>query len=287
VIAHSIRNLRIAAGTAANFALRRQIRLDPPYWLCVLLTLILMVVAAKRSPSSVCLPTLSTVLANLSYTQGIGGVPSIVRVSWTLCLEVQFYVAFIAIVWFSQKFRRKQMAEVVLLSFLAVISLAWTFYRPATPWFIGTWYLFALGVLGYGAFTRRAPHACFFAITLMALAIGATRIEGTATFVGPITALLIFTVGRLGHLSHWLAAPIFKYFAAISYSLYLVHFDLVSLVFRAGTRLTGNTIVGALVTSLIAVLVAVGAAHLLWFTIERPTIRLASRLKKKPLRTLR
>ena len=40
VIAYSLRDLRVDRRTAVSFALRRQIRLDPPYWICLAVAVI-------------------------------------------------------------------------------------------------------------------------------------------------------------------------------------------------------------------------------------------------------
>ena len=281
VIAYSVRDLKISLHTATNFALRRQLRLDPPYWLCTLLTLIPIALASHKNPGLVIVPSVGAFFANLFYLQGILGLPFIVRPSWTLCLEIQFYLVFIAAVWLAQRFRNEKIAATGVFLASVCVSLVWCVRYPPTPWFIGSWYLFAIGVWVYWTFAGRMQGVWLFAVVLATLCLS-LFVTPNVSFVGACTALLLFHAGRRDHLHDWLSAPIFRYFGAISYSLYLVHFDLVSLVARAGMRLTGDSPRGAVVWFSLAIGLSVFAAHLLHHFIEKPAMRFAARFKSQP-----
>ncbi len=281
VIAYSIRKMRISRDTATNFILRRQLRLDPPYWLWTVVTLPLIAIAAHKNPGVVSFPSVGAFFANLFYVQGIMGLPYIVRPSWTLCLEVQFYLVFIGIVWLIQRFRREQVAALLILLPLAAVSLFWSVRYSSTPWFIGTWYLFATGVLAYWAFVGRM-HAGWLIAFVTAILWLHFRVTPTISVVGACTGLFLFGVGRLNHLHDWLDVPLFRYFGAISYSLYLVHFDLVSLVARAEMRLTGDSPFGAILWFLMDIGLSVLVAHILHRCVEKPAIRFAARFKPLP-----
>lgn len=71
-----------------NFALRRQIRLDPPYWTVLILTLayyqIRAAMPALDAPEHF---SFNAILCNFCYLQYLTDAPSAVIVSWTLCLE--------------------------------------------------------------------------------------------------------------------------------------------------------------------------------------------------------
>ena len=96
VITHSLRRVRLSRKTVGNFILRRQLRLDPPYWTILVLTVALMFVEnqmpwIQRKP----VPSWLDFEADMVYLQNVTGMFSITGVAWTLCLEVQFYLVLI------------------------------------------------------------------------------------------------------------------------------------------------------------------------------------------------
>ena len=282
VIAHSIRNMQITAGSAANFALRRHIRLDPPYWLCIFTTSALIAIAAARKPEMIHPVTSGQIIANMFYLQGILNMTNIVRVSWTLCLEVQFYFVLLLIAWVAQRFSTKRDVELPILFALTMISLAWKCYFPGSPWFVGTWYLFALGIIAYRAFVGRIHHMWIWPFAVATFFVGFFRHDGIyGSLVGPGSAVIILSVGQLGYLGNCLSSAFFKYLGAISYSLYLVHFDLVSILARTGIRMTGTSPFAASVCLVLTAAAAFGAAHVLHVYIERPSMRFAASLKRQ------
>jgi peptidoglycan/LPS O-acetylase OafA/YrhL len=114
VIAYSVRNARVTPGYLGNYALRRSIRLDPPYWATILFVLLLHAVLHLHlgfdSPLDVpskMEPALSwqLLVSHLFYLQNIAawfqgllGYPQFENLSagfWTLCIEVQFYLLYV------------------------------------------------------------------------------------------------------------------------------------------------------------------------------------------------
>jgi peptidoglycan/LPS O-acetylase OafA/YrhL len=282
VIAHSIRNMTVTPARAANFALRRQIRLDPPYWVCTFVALALTFVASRKNPALVHLPSAHAVAANIFYLQGFLGLPNIDPVAWTLCLEVQFYIVFILIVWAAQRFSSRHVAQAALVSLLAIASVGWNYFLKPTPWFIGSWHLFAAGVVCYWTFARKIHPAFMGVLVCLALSLGfRADSHGVGFVIGPATALAVLAVGRSGNLGTWLNSPVFCYLATISYSLYLIHFHIVSIIFRAGMRNSGRSTASGILWALVAAGVSIGLAHLVWLFVERPSKRLSSSLKPR------
>ncbi|HTI49575.1 MAG TPA: acyltransferase [Planctomycetaceae bacterium] len=104
VIAYSVRNVRITPGYVANYALRRSIRLDPPYWSTILLVLLVHWVFHLHlgfdSPMDVPSPmetplTWMILLSHVLYLQNILGFENLSAGFWTLCIEVQFYLMYV------------------------------------------------------------------------------------------------------------------------------------------------------------------------------------------------
>jgi peptidoglycan/LPS O-acetylase OafA/YrhL len=283
VIAYSIRNLVVGPATAANFALRRQVRLDPPYWTCTLIFWAMALWGHHRDPSN---PTVGvgTAMANLFYLQEILKLKSIDPVAWTLCLEVQFYLVFICLVWLAQRLGRPQVGRIGLTFGLGVAGLVYNALKwPADGWFIEHWHLFALGAVTYWTVTRQA-HWALVGILCMGVAARGFHYQGEhlryhlMDLVGPITAMGILAVERFG-LDGWFGGAVLRYFATISYSLYLVHFHLIALIFRNGIRLTGHSAASGNLWALMAAVIVVGVAHVLWRFVERPAKQWSSSLK--------
>src|SRR5205085_2689695 len=94
VIAYATGRSRITARYAANFALRRSIRLDLPYWAALLIALgcgfaSRWVLADSRAA----LPgDWRELAANALYLQTLCGYHSYLPVAWSLCVEFQFYL---------------------------------------------------------------------------------------------------------------------------------------------------------------------------------------------------
>ena len=96
VIAHSLRNVRLSPKSVGMFMVRRQLRLDPPYWTMLFLTVACLFVEQhiswiERKP----FPSVGDFVTNLFYLQNLTRNFNIMGVAWTLCLEVQFYLVFI------------------------------------------------------------------------------------------------------------------------------------------------------------------------------------------------
>lgn len=280
VITYSIRNLVITPKTAGNFALRRQVRLDPPYWLCTFLFWGLTALAARRTPD-IAVPSLTTVALNLVYLQGFFGRASVNPVAWTLCLEVQFYLVFIGLAWLAQTINRPWIGRISLISVTAFIGVAynWLIAKP-TPWFISSWPLFSLGAIAYWTLAKQVHGLLLATLCVAVSAVHMRQIGWSFTpLVGPLTAIVIVSVERADCDSRF-NQLVFRYFAAISYSLYLIHFHLVSIFFRQGTRHTGHSALSGTFWSVIAGGIVIGLAHVIWLVVERPAKHWASSLKK-------
>ena len=100
-------------GYFGNYALRRSIRLDPPYWTTILFVLLLHAVLHLHlgfdSPLDVPTklePALSWELlaSQLCYLQNILRYDNLSAGFWTLCIEVQFYILYVFGLGIAQRF---------------------------------------------------------------------------------------------------------------------------------------------------------------------------------------
>lgn len=298
VIAHSMAGQRVDLRYAGNFILRRSIRLDPPYWLILAIT---MLWPYLLFPTLVSPPLMDPgffekfggvkwFVINMFYLPNLLGQKTLVSVAWTLCLEVQFYLAYLTVLFLGHAagnvwphFRTRLIQ--VVFAILTLTSVAYWFTAPntnATNTFIGRWWMFGSGVFIYMALRRHwsAWRAALALALLIATAI--TRHEPLAIAVAA-TAGVIYFVGVRGKLQSWLSWRWLQYLGRVSYSLYLVHW-MVGIATLTAIQKFGDSSPTALTTGVVmALAMSLIAADLLNRTIEGPAARLAHRLRPKPV----
>ena len=300
VIAHSLRHNPMTGASIGNFVVRRQLRLDPPYWCVLALMLALqwvqLQIPALQTPP---LPSLKTVALNLIYLHNIIGAPQISDVAWTLCIEIQFYLVFLLILWVGRG-APKPSAEnnasslsvaLTMGTGLAALALKFVWASPAV--FTVYWHYFAGGALCYWAWRGLiSPRA----LALFGLAFGVSAafspryhpaISATmaAMLTGLFTIALIYLAAWRGQIARWGDYPALQYLGRISYSLYLIHLPVLLIVMNLGYKITRNNGAAALIWAVIAGVASVGAAHLLYLWVEKPSIRWASQVAARARQT--
>lgn len=297
VIAHSLRDNPLTRASIGNFILRRQIRLDPPYWFMIVVALFLhRIELAVPSLSTPPMPSVGSILLNLFYLQNLTGSEEIVGVAWTLCIEIQFYLFFIALLALGKKLdqaldARKKEVSAVLIFITGCVSLAAVHGPFHAAWFVQYWFYFASGVLCCWSVQGRTSQWTFISYAaLFAMSLSPSLFEsksahersasGAAMVVGFATAVAIYIGGRRGRLTRWGNQRILQYFGRISYSLYLSHLTCLLIVLRGGYKLTKTAEKPAVLWFILAGLASVVVAHVLFIVIERPSMTFASRIKR-------
>lgn len=268
---------RVSAGFLGRFALRRMIRLDIPYWLNIALALAMIVLAARVGiPQPRIL--LAQVAAHLVYLQDIVGYDEISRVYWTLCLEVQFYLTLILLLWCAQSLRiqwsRFMAVFLVLMGLSVLANMNWL----ATPrgLMFPYWWAFGLGALCYWTLTKRVAARYLIAACLLVVCSAAGR-HGDWRLTATATTCLLFLAWRWNAMDRWLADRVSQFLGRISYSLYLCHpvigWSAQSLALRYFDQWSalGVGISASLVSSWLA-----------YRFIERPSITLSHRVSLEP-----
>lgn len=318
VIAHSLRDNPLTRASIGRFMLRRQIRLDPPYWTMLTISLLLIVVvrlipALKAQPSlpPLPLPGVGVVLANFFYLHNLLEVEQILGVAWTLCLEVQFYVVFILLLALGAKISKTGGSHssrsdtligaptLCLVYGTGVLSLLLIHLPDYYAYFFRYWFYFAAGALAYWAFRGKIHQPVFgsfvilYAFSAAWSLLGTTPPDSQAAFpaqrsdtvpllVGLATALLLWNMGRRGLLARVGNNPVLQYLGAVSYSLYLIHIHTTVIVLRLGYKITGMRPAAGVLWMLLSVVFSLIAAHLLHLLVEKPSIKLAARCKSQP-----
>src|SRR5688572_1763736 len=177
VIAFSQRETFVTLRYLGNFALRRSLRLDPPYWATIFAVIALNYVARRAGQSGLePLPSWPVVLANMVYLHDLLGLQQVVAVSWTLCIEVQFYLMLTLLVGLVQRLpgRRAFLGWPSVASLLVFVGLLgaslFDVARPRIHWsiFLPHWYMFFLGALAWWTLDGRV-HKAWFWVTAAAV----------------------------------------------------------------------------------------------------------------------
>lgn len=268
--------------TAADFAVSRFSRLFPAYWASILVTAA--VVHSIGLPSQ----HLSNhdLLLNLTMVQEILGAEHLDGSYWTLQVELFFYVQMLF--WYATgQLRRIQWIIVAWLIIALVLgvtaklgghvsySLRELLIARHIPFF-------ALGVLFYRYYTYPLERRSSVVLIVAALVTIAVALPIQLTPVALVCAALfaLFVTGRL----RWLRLAPFAWLGAISYSVYLLHqvigFDLLWQLEHHG--IDGGP------AALITLVVMLGLASLLTYSVERPAMRLIRRLwnRRRGMETL-
>lgn len=285
VIAHSVGAAVITPGYAGRFALRRSLRLDPPYWAAILTYLAAAWLMGRSTYSELGALELASNFVYLNHVLGI--FPAVVQVGWTLCLEIQFYLFFILNVGVAQAVRARLGSRWFwgVLALPLVVSCAWQLGAIADPpgyevIFLQPWYLFGLGAMTSWVLAGRVSKYPLYALWAAVLAAAAVQ-RDIAPAVGLAAGVSIYFVGAAGRFGSVLADPVTLYLGRISYSLYLIHPLVGSRPLRAVLPRLGDDPSGGVLFLLFvgALAASVLAADVFYRVVERPSLWLAQRVR--------
>jgi peptidoglycan/LPS O-acetylase OafA/YrhL len=295
VIAYSVRDRMITPGFAARFAFRRALRLDPPYYFALLISVAFWAYYLPFGLAQVMdeMSGFRGMLANLAYLQDLLKYRTPLSIAWTLCLEVQFYLAYIGLLFVTQTlttcfyrtlgrsdrdFRSPPPLALALVFFPLV---AWSFcswYPNLRQFdFSGTWFRFFLGVLLCWVYLRVVPRWWLTAL-LVLLAVLAIRTSDARGCAALATTLLIDTAGRLGTLASWLSTDAVQVLGRMSYSLYLVHIPLGLSVANIAWSFTDSSAPAARACALIAVAASLLFALVVYKLVEAPSVAISKQI---------
>ena len=293
VIPLSFRDGRGTVRSVANFFVRRLVRLSPPYFLTVLIVLLLHWIAVWtgwfQSPIDEP-PAVGRVASHFFYAQDLLGFANLSAGMWTVCIEVQFYALFGVVLlvarWLRPIVTDGQAAAdprvmVGLFAPLAVMSVFdWCVRPELDPYVIYFVNHFFLGMVTWWALDGRIPR-CWYWVTVGVWTGRLLCVWKPEIMCALIASLAIFTAGRNGHLNDWLNFRWLQYLGKISYSLYLIHYGASHVVTAIGWRLLGGspTPQQAAVCLVAGLAASIVAAHVLYVFVEVPSTNWAARLK--------
>lgn len=290
-IGSSFANSRVGGRYVGLFALRRSIRLDPPYWASILVAVLLSILAMRFVPGvDKSLPSLEQIIAHVFYVQNLLEMGDIVPIYWTLCLEIQFYLVLaLALYVLQMAIGARNVADVLAngpAKVAGILLLSWSLLtyihvlpEPHPGTFIPFWFYFFLGLTVYW-YSRRWVGAGFVTACFLIVALGIAE-RPVNISAGLLTAafLLFVLEGR------WITLPLSgfvnQYLGRISYSLYLLHptigWSTVSVTKRVLDAEFG--IFAWSIVFLTGVVASVVAAHLMNRFLERPSQAFSRRIR--------
>ncbi len=298
VIAYTLRSARITPGYLGNFALRRSLRLDPPYWFTMLLVLALYTVTSSLfdidDPLIAEPPTWDRLFSHLFYMQNVLGYSNLSVGFWTLCIEVQFYLLFALMLGFAQRLtahcsdRAEGAHWLPLLLTFAPLGLASLFVfsldRENTDWVTHFFAFFFLGAMAWWTSEGRMPKTAFWALVaaiVIRQQISPTLDMSVALIAGVAIYIVVARQRRAASAAHasgrgfgWLL-----WLGTVSYSLYLIHYPISWIITTLGYELTGDAPVPAACWLILSLAASLAAAHGLHVAIEAPAMRFARRFK--------
>lgn len=298
VIAATVKAPDVTFHYVGKFAVKRSLRLDPPYWLSIILEVALVYITLGVFGLEVRVPSLEQIVANLFYLQNLIGVGDIAANYWTLCLEVQFYLFLVLVFVGANKFRAPQTRRNFAVSMfvgtgaISLLIAAKAIPNPMQGLFLSHWYLFLLGATCYWAGIKRSIDKkvflgyCILAVVVFVWRSRENHYDALNTLVAVATALFLYVAAVRDKMSAWLNSRALLYLGSISYSLYLFHaivgdrfLSFITRVLLPRFGLSMQSTFMALLLLVLAIFVALATAHLVHALVEKPSIRLSKRIR--------
>jgi peptidoglycan/LPS O-acetylase OafA/YrhL len=312
VIARSVSRDWVSLRFLGRFALRRSLRLDPPYWAILTILLFLKIVLVHHDPNVAWFKGRGfdkfDIFFNYIYLQTLLQRRIVLGVSWTLCLELMFYLTYVFLLGitqrssliFSGRKRSKIQAHHVQPNpiFLTIIFgstfivSAWSWYvHGIGQWghngwymYIGRWHMFFAGALLQWVVGRWVPQP-LYAVSLAMIFILAIvgkwpniQVE-TGGIVVTITSILIFAANMFNQWDRWLSGRFMQQIGRISYSVYLVHLPICTAVSATAIHFLGLRPLAAIIGFPICIATTIAVAQLCYLLVEKPSLALSQKVK--------
>lgn len=275
------------AGNAANFVARRFVRLAPPYYAAVALGVSVIATKHMFGQTDVAIPSVTDILGHLLFLQGFLGIDNIMTVFWTLCIEVQFYIAFALLLWLADQARGNEAfnARSLAIWVSALLALLWPAgLIDSIGWqggFIGFWFSFMAGVLCAQTLSD-SKQGRYIALGYCAvvLLIGVAS-QNSFTVTAGVTGLgFCFLVNHSASIGFFSSYPVQK-IGLISYSLYLFHSPVTGSFMRVFRRFMPTGIASDILATVLIIATCILFAAIAYLLFERPAIAWSRRIKFK------
>lgn len=275
-----------------KYYLRRLIRLEPPYQLILLLLFIAQVWVLKNYTFSQLLPHY---VASFFYAHNLvyDNFSLVMPVAWTLEVEVQFYII-APLIFLIYKIRNGWMRLFVYSSFIT-LSMLYAFVMGQGVGNVFTFLFYFLGgVLLADAYVNNlrllknnvAVYVAGIVALLLFLFFKAGN-SGTLHLVKYVAMLLLFHCVLINtHLQHMFSAKFLVVVGGMCYSVYLLHFAVLSAAgyafLKTGQRLNNLAYVPGYIILFVTTILAASALYFL--LVEKPFMQLKLKYWQQPAR---
>ncbi len=259
-----------------TFLLKRLIRLEPPYIASLLLVIALLFIGqfAPGYQGEKFSMDWARFLLHFGYLNSYFGYEAYNPVYWTLAIELQFYlcIALLFLLLMQEKLFGKLLVPVIFLLLSMIPSRTDVIFRYLP--------LFTLGILCFQYFSGMISKRLWCLLIVIAAAFTLASLNLTATIAGTLAALAIGLSKDMNFesIKTSLVWRALSWTGAISYSLYLLHVPIGGRVVNIGERFASNSMESLLVL-LLAVVVSMFSAWLLYRLVEKPSQRYSASLK--------
>lgn len=264
IIVYSLTDAGYKTNKFFTFLIKRSIRIDPAYYLTVLLTILLFEYLSAVSPVKtekfVFVP--QQFLAHLSYIVPFTKYAFYMHVFWTLCIEFQFYILIGLLYFITDNWMYKNL-------FLVLFCLSSFFKWPNTEYVVFTYSsIFATGISLVALYQNKT----------WLNAITSTLFLGLVGYQFGIPIFLLLTSTSLVILFHSSFIKLLIFLGNLSYSLYLTHTLTLIVLLRVFAKLRLDLNKNPLFWLLIEVLVAIACSNVFYKLIEKPSLAYSKRL---------
>jgi len=230
-------------------------------------------------------PSAFSLLAHVFLVHDLVGAEPLSAGIWYLAIDLQLVALVAFVFWLSAKVARTDAAVALgraLLGLLAVLSLFYFNRHPNLDrvciYFMGS---YGLGLVLAWVQARAIDRAFFWGYALLLMVAVAVDFR-SRLLVALATALVLMAAQHFGWISEWPRSRAVRFLAAISYSLFLVHFP-VSLVVNA---LWSSHVPATPWLSLLGMTTAYALsmvmAVIFHFCVERRVVRIGRRARARP-----
>jgi peptidoglycan/LPS O-acetylase OafA/YrhL len=250
-----------------SFLAKRILRIDPPYFVSILLVIVLAHLSALAPAFRGSPPAISAyrIALHMGYLISfVGNEDWLIPVYWSLAIEFQYYL--LAILIFPLIASGHRAVRLAVMAGLLVLAGLILQHRLVFAWLS----LFSLGISCFQYRVGLASRIEHVAVGMASAVVCYATHGGLIATVATLTALMI-------SLWRW-PVPYATKLGLISYSLYLVHVPIGGRIVNLGGRLSYG-IAYDLIVLLVALLASLLAAYAFYTLIERPFLRLSARIK--------
>jgi peptidoglycan/LPS O-acetylase OafA/YrhL len=244
-----------------TFILKRIVRLDPPYFVAILLIIAMQYAAyaipRQGAPFNI---NLTQVLLHLGYLNAFVGYPWLNTVFWTLAVEFQFYllIGLIYPLIFSRDLRIRVAMIVAFIVLSRLMPHLWYVFGHLCQFLMGIAACqYRIGLIG--------KRQCIFLVLLAAVFTALAAGLGVAwTLAGLLSVVFILNLQ--------LKSKLALFFGNISYSLYLLHAPVGYMAHGVFARLMGieQSAFRGFVAFMVPLAASIIAAYLLYRFVELP-----------------